>query len=142
MHVSHDWSHPLRRWWDDSQIPLELRGRAGLHHWSLAPESRFLNHGSYGARLRRTVACQQRYASGVEADPMRMLTDQLESKLHEARCGMAQRLGADPEGLVFCENASTAIESVLRSVPLRRGDRVVCLDTCTTRFDKPSSDAV
>ena len=46
-----------------------------------------------------------------------MLTDQLESKLHEARCGMARRLGADPEGLVFCENASTAIESVLRSIP-------------------------
>ena len=58
---------------------------------------------------------------------MRMLTDQLESKLHEARCGMARRLGADPEGLVFCENASTAIESVLRSIPLKAGDRVVCL---------------
>jgi len=93
----------------------------------LAPESRFLNHGSYGARLRRTVACQHRLAAAVESDPMRMLTDQLESKLHEARCGMAQRLGADPEGLVFCENASTAIESVLRSVPLKAGDRVVCL---------------
>jgi isopenicillin-N epimerase len=127
MPSSHDWRHPLKRWWDTSPIPLELRGRAGLHHWSLAPESRFLNHGSYGARLRRTVACQHRLAAAVESDPMRMLTDQLEAKLHDARCGMAQRLGADPEGLVFCENASTAIESVLRSVPLKAGDRVVCL---------------
>ena len=127
MHSSQDWSHPLRKWWDASTIPLELRGRAGLHHWSLAPQARFLNHGSYGARLHRTVACQQRFAAAVESDPMRVLTDHLESRLHEARCGMAQRLGDDPEGLVFCENASTAIESVLRSIPLSAGDRVVCL---------------
>ena len=127
MHSSQDWSHPLRKWWDASTIPLELRGRAGLHHWSLAPQARFLNHGSYGARLHRTVACQQRLAAAVESDPMRVLTDHLESRLHEARCGMAQRLGDDPEGLVFCENASTAIESVLRSIPLSAGDRVVCL---------------
>ncbi|MEC8114841.1 MAG: aminotransferase class V-fold PLP-dependent enzyme, partial [Planctomycetota bacterium] len=127
MPTSCDWRYPLQSWWDASPIPVELRGRAGLHHWLLAPESRFLNHGSYGARLRRTVACQQRLAAAVESDPMRVLTDQLEFKLHEARCGMAQRLGADPEGLVFCENASTAIESVLRSVPLKAGDRVVCL---------------
>ena len=78
---------------DTSPIPLELRGRVGLHHWLLAPESRFLNHGSYGARLRRTVACQHRLAAAVESDPMRMLTDQLESKLHEARCGMAAAWG-------------------------------------------------
>ena len=127
MNSSHDWTLPLRRWWDASPISLEKRGRAGLDHWSLASQSRFLNHGSYGARLRRTVECQQRHAADIEADPMRGLTDQLESKLHAARCGMAQRLGADPEGLVFCENASTAIESVLRSVPLTSGDRVVCL---------------
>ncbi len=127
MHCSRDWVLPLRRWWDSSPIPLELRGRSGLHHWSLAPQSRFLNHGSYGARLRRTVACQHRHAAEIEADPMRMLTDRLESNLHEARCGIAQRLGADPEGLVFCENASTAVESVLRSFPLGSGDRVLCL---------------
>ena len=97
MPSSHDWRHPLKRWWDTSSIPLELRGRVGLHHWLLAPESRFLNHGSYGARLRRTVACQHRLAAAVESDPMRMLTDQLESKLHKARCGMAQRLGQIPK---------------------------------------------
>ena len=127
MASSPDWTLPLRRWWASSPIPFALRGRAGLHHWSLSTQSRFLNHGSYGARLRHTVACQQRHAAEIEADPMRMLTDQLEAKLDAARCGIAQRLGADPEGLVFCENASTAIESVLRSLPLGCGDRVVCL---------------
>ena len=121
------WTAPLTEWWNSSSIPLEKRGRVGLHHWALDPEGRFLNHGSYGARLRETLVCQQRQALRIDADPMRRLTDHLESDLDIARHGIANRLGADPNGLVFCENASTAIESVLRSISFASGDRVICL---------------
>jgi isopenicillin-N epimerase len=41
---------------------------------------------------------------------------------------LASFIGADPEEVVFVVNATTGINSVIRSLDLQQGDSVLCLD--------------
>jgi len=48
--------------------------------------------------------------------------------MREARAALAAFVGADPDDLVYMPNATTALNTVARSLPLRPGDEVVGTD--------------
>src|SRR3989454_10744234 len=96
--------------------------------WTLDPAVTFLNHGSFGACPRPVLEAQQRLRERLERQPVRFFVRDLEPLLDDARRVLAAFLGAEPEGLVFVPNATTAVNAVLRSLALAPGDQLVVTD--------------
>ena len=96
--------------------------------WPLDPAVAHLNHGSFGAVPTSVLAAQDRWRSQTEANPTEFFWRVLPDALEDARLAAAAFLGADPEGFVFVANATTAFNTVLRSIGLRPGDQVLLSD--------------
>lgn len=96
--------------------------------WVLDPDVAYLNHGSFGATPRPVLEEQARWRARMEAQPFDLLYRRYSSYVAEARAAVAAFLGADPEGLAFVPNATTGVMTVLRSLALGPGDRVVVTD--------------
>ncbi len=98
------------------------------HHWSIDPEIDFLNHGSYGACPIPILAEQQRWRERMEKQPVQFLDRDLEGLLDQAKTVAAPFVGADAEDFVFVPNATTAVNSVLRSLELHPNDEILIVD--------------
>jgi isopenicillin-N epimerase len=61
----------------------------------------------------------------MEAEPVQFLWRRFEERLEPSRTVLARFLGARPRDLVFVTNATTAINAVVRSLKLRRGDELL-----------------
>ncbi|HSF07734.1 MAG TPA: aminotransferase class V-fold PLP-dependent enzyme [Methylomirabilota bacterium] len=96
--------------------------------WALDPGVAFLNHGSFGACPRPVLEAQQHLREELERSPVRFLARELEGRLAAARAALGAFVGADPDDLVFVPNATTAVNTVLRSLALRAGDELVTTD--------------
>ncbi len=97
-------------------------------HWLLEDGLAFLNHGSFGACPRVVMEEQSRLRVEMERNPVRFLWREIEGRLDAARTELARFLGADAEELVFVPNATTAVNSVLRSLTLQPGDELIATD--------------
>ena len=64
----------------------------------------------------------------LEAEPVRFLSSDLPGLLDESRAAVAVFLGADPEGLAFVANATTGVNTVLRSLHFEPGDELLTND--------------
>jgi isopenicillin-N epimerase len=96
----------------------------------LDPGIVFLNHGSFGACPRPVFERYQRYQRELERQPVEFLA--LERRfpelVEEARTALAAYVGADAANLAFAPNASTALNTVIRSLRLGPGDDVLMGD--------------
>ena len=97
-------------------------------HWRLEPDVAFLNHGSFGACPIPALEAQAALRDHLEAEPVRFLDRELDSRLDDARRAVGSFLGADPEGLAFMPNATTGVATVLASLRLQPGDEIVATD--------------
>ncbi len=93
--------------------------------WLLDPSIAYLNHGSFGARTDEIYKRQLQFKQNFEADPITFLDRDRHEMLQNARHVVSEFVGADPKGLGFVENATTAIGCAIRSVPLTRGDEIL-----------------
>jgi isopenicillin-N epimerase len=93
--------------------------------FTLDPGTAHLNHGSFGAAPTPVQRAQQRLRDEMEANPQRFFTSSLAERIEFARRHLATFLGADPAGTAFVPNVSSAVATVLRSVPLGRGDEII-----------------
>ncbi len=96
--------------------------------WPLDARVTFLNHGSFGACPRAVLDAQARLRDRLEAEPARFLARELEGLLDEARRALGAFVGADADGLAFVPNATTGVNTVLRSVDLSAGDEILATD--------------
>ncbi|MEH2314875.1 MAG: aminotransferase class V-fold PLP-dependent enzyme [Nostoc sp.] len=93
--------------------------------WSLDPAVTFLNHGSFGACPKQVLAVQQRLRSQLEQEPLRFFGREWEPLLDDARSKLAAFVGADVQDLVFVPNATTGVNSVLRSLTFSPEDEIL-----------------
>ena len=98
------------------------------HHWTLDPAIAYLNHGSYGACPRPVLAEQQALRDQLEREPARFFNRDAPRLMITARAELARWLHAPASGLAFVSNVTTAINSVLRSVPLAPGSELLVTD--------------
>jgi isopenicillin-N epimerase len=100
------------------------------HHWPLAPDLVFLNHGSYGATPTAMLEFQQSLQRQMEASPVRFMERYLRAEVEPPRQALARFLNTSAANLVPVANATTAVNAVARSWPLRPGDEIL-----TTNLD-------
>ena len=93
--------------------------------WLLDPAVIFLNHGSFGACPRQVLEAQSEWRARMEQRPIQFLVRELETHLDAARAALAQFVGADAEDLVFVPNATTGVNTVLRSLTFQPGDELL-----------------
>lgn len=114
-------------------------GRPMRAEWALDPAITYLNHGTVGAPPRRVLAAQQAIRDAVERQPSAYLlretaklgTDLLRpgtSRMRSAAAAVAGFVGSRPEDLVFVDNATTGVNTVLRSLDLGAGDEILVTD--------------
>jgi isopenicillin-N epimerase len=102
--------------------------REFARHWTLDPTITFLNHGSFGACPRLVLEAQQALREQLEREPARFFEREAPVLLGAARKELAEFLNAPAAGLGFVRNVTTAINSVLRSVPLPAGSELLVTD--------------
>lgn len=98
------------------------------HLWRLDPAIDFLNHGSFGACPVAVLEEQARLRAVLEAEPVAFFARRLPELFDYARTVLGRFLGADPEGLVAVTNATTGVNTVLRSLAFRAGDELLVTD--------------
>jgi isopenicillin-N epimerase len=97
-------------------------------HWSLDPETVFLNHGSFGACPRAVLEVQQELRARLEREPVRFFTREAPPLLAAAREALGAFLGVSGEELGLVSNVTSAINAVLRSAPLPEGSDILITD--------------
>jgi len=98
--------------------------------WTLDPAVAYLNHGGFGATPAVVLAEQQELRARLEHNPVAFLTRELPGLLDQVRAELALFLVADPEGIVFVDNATSGMQTVIAAAGLGPGDEVVLTDHC------------
>jgi isopenicillin-N epimerase len=98
------------------------------HLWNLDDTFVFLNHGSFGAMPKAIIEKQHRLRLHIESQPVRHFQRELDGLLEVSRRRLAALIGADPEGLVFVPNATTGVNTILRSLEFSPGDEILVTD--------------
>ncbi len=96
--------------------------------WNLDKSFTFLNHGSYGAVPKSIIEEQHRLHLHIDSQPVRFFSREIEALMDRARERLAAFLGADPAGMVFVPNATTGVNTVLKSLDLKPGDEILVTD--------------
>lgn len=118
--------------------PTPSFGRALLSQWGLDPTQTYLNHGTVGAVPRVVLAAQRAVQDEIEASPARFLLRELAdveqipmrmpARMRTAIAPIAAFVGADPDDLVFVDNATSGCNAVLRSWDFAPGDEILVTD--------------
>ena len=87
--------------------------------WPLDPTVDFMNHGTFGATPTAVLDAQAAVRQRMEREPIAFFSRDLEGLLDEARGALGTFVGADPDDLAFVDNATTAVNAVLRWLPLQ-----------------------
>jgi isopenicillin-N epimerase len=101
---------------------------ADPHHWLLDPEILFLNHGAFGACPRPVLEFQNEWRHRLERQPLQFLARELEQELDAARAALARFVGAEADDLVFVPNATSGVNTVLRSLSFQPDDELLVTD--------------
>lgn len=96
--------------------------------FQMEPGALHLNHGSYGAVPKAVTAAQRAWQDRMEAEPSRFMEFEFRPALRAAAQRLAPYLGAAPERIAMVENATQAVNAVLRALDLKPGDRILIHD--------------
>ncbi len=108
--------------------PLLLKPAVDPSLFPLDPDVVFLNHGSFGSCPVAILEYQDGLRRRMERQPVRFLVRELEALLDESRAVLADFVGAQSDDLVLVPNATSGVNTVLRSLTFAPGDELVVTD--------------
>ena len=91
----------------------------------LDPEVAYLNHGAFGACPRPVFDVYQRWQRELEREPVDLLERRLRAELERVRAALGAYVGASQDDLALVLNATTALNTVMRSLRLGSGDEIL-----------------
>ena len=91
----------------------------------LEDETVFVNHGSYGAVPRVVQAERVALLEKMDRHPDRWFRNDVRPLYDEAVKELSHFVGAAPENIVFVTNATAGINTVLKSLRLEPGDKIL-----------------
>ena len=94
-------------------------------HWGLDSDYIFLNHGSFGATPNKVLDEQSALRRRLESQPIRFFERELPGLQEAAKSRVGAFLGADGSDLAFVANATTGVNTVLRSLKFTRDDEIL-----------------
>ena len=93
--------------------------------WGLDVSTIFLNHGSYGATPTIVLEEQKRWQQLVEKDPVKFYEEIAPKALLESRKAIAKFVKCDYDDLALIENATSGVNTVLRSLDFKIDDEIL-----------------
>jgi isopenicillin-N epimerase len=105
-----------------------VENRDLARYWPLDADVTFLNHGSFGACPWPVLHAQSEWRARMEREPVRFLDQELDGLLANARARLGEFLGADADDLAFVPNATTGVNTVLKSLEFQAGDEILATD--------------
>ncbi|NBX42286.1 MAG: aminotransferase class V-fold PLP-dependent enzyme, partial [Rhodobacteraceae bacterium] len=99
-------------------------------HFLLRDDVVFLNHGSFGACPRPIFEDYQYWQLELEKQPVEFMDQHRRSLklIRNVRERLGDFVGSHPNNLVGVTNATTGLNIVARSLPLKEGDEVLTTD--------------
>jgi isopenicillin-N epimerase len=88
----------------------------------------FLNHGSFGACPRPVFDTYQALQLELESEPVEFLGRRLHEMMRVPREALAAELGAAPTNIAAVINATSGLNIVAQSLPLKPGDQILTTD--------------
>ncbi|MBN1633748.1 MAG: aminotransferase class V-fold PLP-dependent enzyme [Ignavibacteria bacterium] len=93
--------------------------------WMLDKNIIFLNHGSFGACPIPILDEQIRFRKKLETEPLRYFLREYENDYLKSQSALAEFTGCDAEDLVFVQNATIGVNTVLKSLDLKPDDEIL-----------------
>lgn len=94
----------------------------------LDPTVTFLNHGSFGATPRPVFERYQYWQLELERQPVEFLGRRHDELIHDALASLGEFIGTSGENLIFVPNATSGLNTVMRSLKLNAGDEILIND--------------
>lgn len=94
-------------------------------HWPLDSSRFFLNHGSFGACPTFVLEEQRKWQDLMELEPVRFFEELMPDLLLESREALGEFLHCSPNDLAFVSNATSGVNTVLRSLNFKKDDEIL-----------------
>ena len=97
-------------------------------YWSLDVNCTFLNHGSFGAAPKFVQKEQRRWQDILEHEPVRFFERIAPDAMLASREALASMLNCDSEDLALVDNATSGVNTIIRSLEFNEGDEILVPD--------------
>ncbi len=94
-------------------------------HWSFDSSRLFLNHGSFGACPDFVIEEQRKWQNLMEKEPVRFFEELMPNLLLKSREALGTFLSCSPNDLAFVSNATSGVNTILRSLHFEQGDEIL-----------------
>ena len=85
----------------------------------------YFNHGSYGACPKPIFDDLIHWQKQLELEPVKHLAYDIFPLLEKSRISLSQYIGCNKDDLIFTPNPSTALNTVIKSLDLNKGDEIL-----------------
>jgi isopenicillin-N epimerase len=109
----------------DTGREVEFGHKLLKDHFSLRKDKVNLNHGSFGAVPKVVMTTHIDNLTEQESFPEMWFREGIYKVISRSRQAIADLVNANVEEIVLVENASYAVNSILRSYPFKKGDKVL-----------------
>ena len=93
--------------------------------WTFDPSRVFLNHGSFGACPDFVIKEQRMWQNLMEKEPVQFFEELMPELLLNSRIALAEFLSCDANDLAFVSNATSGVNTILRSLHFEQGDEIL-----------------
>ncbi|TGZ77148.1 PLP-dependent transferase [Ascodesmis nigricans] len=108
-----------------SKLSNTSYGKEMRKHFAFDPEWINLNHGSFGATPKSITALQHHFMNISERRPDHWIRYLFPELLIKSRTALSHLLSTPRSNLVLVPNATTGVNTVLRSLTFQPGDKIV-----------------